>query len=76
MNLFITRCRSDGPRGGVGLFIRDNIKYKIREDLGFFIPHVIETIFVEIINPRTIFLFWVLFIDQTLNQMRMLIYFP
>ena len=37
----------------MGLFIRDNIKYKIREDLGVFIPHVIETLFVEIINPRT-----------------------
>ena len=34
----INRCRSDGPRGRVGLFIMDNIKYMyiIREDLGVF----------------------------------------
>ncbi|KAK2148391.1 hypothetical protein LSH36_500g02011 [Paralvinella palmiformis] len=25
----ISRCRDDGPRGGVGLLIRENINYKI-----------------------------------------------
>ena len=46
----IGRNRDDGPRGGVGLFIKDNINFIIREDISVFIPHVIETIFIEIIN--------------------------
>ena len=36
----ITRCRDDGGRGGVGLFIRDTINYRVRTDLSVFIPHV------------------------------------
>ena len=44
----ITRTRDDDSRGGVGLFIRDKINYKIREDLSVFIPHVIESLFIEI----------------------------
>ena len=46
----ITRCRDDGPRGGVGLFIKQTVNYKIREDLSVFIPHVFESVFVETIN--------------------------
>lgn len=34
--------------GGVGLYIKDNLNYKVRDDLSVFIPHVIETLFVEI----------------------------
>ncbi len=34
--------------GGVGLFIREHINYKICEDLSIFVPHVIERLFVEI----------------------------
>ena len=33
-----TRYRDHGPRGGVGLFLKDN--FKIRDDSGVFIPHV------------------------------------
>ena len=46
----IARCREDGPRRGVGLFIKETINYKIREDLSVFIPHVFESLFVEIEN--------------------------
>ena len=46
----ITRRRDDGPRGGVGLFIKQTVNYKIREDLSVFIPHVFESVFVETIN--------------------------
>ena len=46
----IGRNRDDGPRGGVGLFIKDNINFIIREDISVFIPHVIETIFIEIVG--------------------------
>ena len=44
----ITRCRDDGSRGGVGLFIKENIIFKIREDLSVFIPHILESVFIEI----------------------------
>ena len=44
----IFRCRDDDNREGVRLFIKDNICYKIRNDLSIFIPHVIETLFIEI----------------------------
>ena len=38
----ITRNRNDDNRGGVGLFIKDNINFKIREDLSVFISHIFE----------------------------------
>ena len=45
----ITRCRStDTSRGGVALFIKENIDYKVRDDLSVFIPHVFESLFVEL----------------------------
>ena len=43
----ITKSRPVSPRGGVGLFVRNGIKFTIRDDLSVFIPHVIETLFVE-----------------------------
>lgn len=46
----ITRTRDDDNRGGVGLFIKDNINFKVRDDLSVFIPHVFESIFIEISN--------------------------
>ena len=44
----ISRTRDDGNQGGVGLFIKKYINFKIREDLCVFIPHIFESIFVEI----------------------------
>ena len=49
----LSRCRDDSPRGGVGLFISDNINFKIREDLSVFIPHVFESLFIEIVNKSS-----------------------
>ena len=46
----ILKCRDGGPRGGVGMFVRDTMNYNIREDLSVFIPHICETLFIEIIN--------------------------
>ena len=43
----ITRSRTDGSRGGVGLFIKESVQYKIREDLSIFNEHVFESLFVE-----------------------------
>ena len=44
----ITRCRDDDGRGGVGLSIKESINFKVRHDLSVFIPHVFESLFVEI----------------------------
>ncbi len=46
----ISRCREDGHRGGVGLFIKDTLQYKIRDEIGVFIPHIFESLFIEIVN--------------------------
>jgi len=46
----ISRCREDGPRGGVGVFIKEKLNYIIREDISVFIPHIFESIFIEIVN--------------------------
>ena len=46
----ITRTRDDDCHGGVGIFIRDHINFKIRDDISIFIPHVVETIFIETVS--------------------------
>ena len=46
----IKRCREDDSHGGVGLFVKENINIKLREDLSIFIPHVFESIFIEILS--------------------------
>ncbi len=50
---WLSRCHDDGPRGGIGLFIRDSKDYKIREDLNVFILHIFESLFVEIIKKSS-----------------------
>ena len=42
----ITNTRDDGRGGRVGLFVKKNINFKIREDISVFIPHVFESIFI------------------------------
>ena len=37
----LSSCRDDSPRGGVGIFVKDNINYKMRDDISVFIPHVL-----------------------------------
>jgi len=48
-----TRPNENDNRGGVGMYIKDNIISTLRPDLSIFIPHVIETLFVEINCPIT-----------------------
>ena len=38
----------DDDHGGVGIYIKNELSYKKRPDISIFIPHVIETIFIEI----------------------------
>jgi len=51
----ITKTRPDvhDNRGGVGMYIKEGITSDSRPDLSIFIPHVIETMFVEVINPTS-----------------------
>jgi len=37
-----------GNRGGVAIFIKDNIQFQICEDIILFIPHIFESLFIEI----------------------------
>lgn len=46
----ITRYRDDDGRGGVGLFVKDMFNFRIREDLSVFIPHVYESLVIEVWN--------------------------
>ena len=45
--------RSDkNGRGGVAMYVKDSIDFKKQDDLSVFIPHVIESIFMEIQNSH------------------------
>ena len=48
-----TRPSLDDAHGGVALFINENLNYIKRDDLSIFIPHEMETIFVEIQYKRS-----------------------
>ncbi len=52
---FKTRNDTTGSRGGVGMYIKKEYQFHTRNDLSIFIPHILESIFVEIIrNNRSI----------------------
>ena len=48
----ISRHRYDRPRGGEDLFIKDNLIYKLRENISLFIPHICDSLFIEIRNTH------------------------
>ena len=48
----VVKFRTDDGRGGIGLFIKEEFEFKIRNDISCFIPHVYESIFIEIINKN------------------------
>ena len=47
---FIYKNRNIKSKGGVAIFIRDNIQYNLREDLSIFTEGEFESIFIESIN--------------------------
>ena len=47
----ISRCRSVGNRGGVGIFKKDSLNYCVR-DISVYITHICETVFIEIKNDN------------------------
>ena len=48
-----TRDNSDDGHGGVGIYVNSDLSYCRREDLSIFIPHVIETLFIEVQLNKT-----------------------
>ena len=46
------RDKPNSNRGGVGIFIHKSVNYKVRRDLSIFMPHVIETIAIEIVQTK------------------------
>lgn len=49
---FIHKSRDNKSGGGVGLFIRNDTNYKLRNDLSIRDSQTIESIFIEIIRPN------------------------
>ena len=47
---FKSNCRKTCKGGGVGLFIHDSLKYKVREDLTIMEEKVFESFFIETLN--------------------------
>ena len=48
-----TRDNSDDGHGGVGIYVNSDLSYCRRDDLSIFIPHVIETLFIEVQLNKT-----------------------
>ncbi len=44
---FKTRNDTSGSRGGVGMYIKNDLDYRIRDDLSVFIPNIFESIFLS-----------------------------
>ena len=49
---FVEKHRKDRKCGGVGIYVKNNLSYKIREDLSIFEEHSFETVFIEVIGNQ------------------------
>lgn len=64
-----TRGPDDDGHGGVGLFIKDTQKFDPRPDLTVFIPHIFESLFVEIkTNPKSPIVVGVIYRPNTIPR--------
>ena len=52
-NYNIEHCTTESTCGGTLLYIKNNIKYKLRNDLKIYKSHELESIFIEIINENS-----------------------
>ena len=48
----IFKCRNNGNRGGVGLYVKEDRSFTVREDLSIFIPNVFESVFVDVVQEN------------------------
>ena len=61
---FIKRNDSNSPRGSVGIYVKEKFQFKERTDLSIFIPHIFESLCIEILlNDKNILIGTI--IDQT-----------
>ena len=49
---FISRHRKHYRQGGVGIYIKNNINFVIRDDLSIFIEKCFETLFIEVTSSK------------------------
>lgn len=49
---FVSNHRKSKSGGGVGIYLQNDLEYKLRPDCNLSEPEVIETLFVEIIIPH------------------------
>ena len=49
---FISRHRKHYRQGGVGIYIKNNINFVIRDDLSIFIEKYFETLFLEVTSSK------------------------
>ena len=49
---FVSNHRKSKSGGGVGIYLQNDLEYKLRPDCNLSDPEVIETLFVEIIIPH------------------------
>ena len=49
---FPSNHRTNKNCGGTGLYLQDNLEYKLRPDCNYSDPEVIESLFVELNIPR------------------------
>ena len=66
---FINKHRPKRTRGGVGLYISDNLDFKIRADLSFDDIDVAESSFIEISRPHGKILSVVLFTGHLIREL-------
>ncbi len=46
--IYNTRTGEHGGRGGVGIYVRDHISFTYRNDISVFVPHIFESVFIEV----------------------------
>ena len=50
---FNIRTGSSSERGGVGMYIKDHLDFKHRPDISVFIPHIYESVFIELQSKQS-----------------------
>ena len=49
---FLHKYRQNRTGGGVGLYISNDLEFKLREDLSLHNVDIVESLFIELIKPR------------------------
>ncbi len=49
---FLGKKRKHAKCGGEGIFIREGLSFKLRDDVSIFVEHEFESIFIEVQNEK------------------------